>query len=88
MRLIFDNVDVGKQTGRVIGNQGGENILAVGGVQVLHLLEQTGTGNMNMTSVFASADPKTGFLRAVHSRHIHIRGPIPSQYYGTCEATP
>ena len=85
--LIFDQVDVQKGTGRLIGNQGGEDVVVVPATEAITLVERVASGILQITVIFAAKNTD-GSLRAVHSRHTVALGgePIPSQYYGSCKA--
>ena len=85
--LIFDQVDLQKGTGRLIGNQGGSDVVVVPAAQAITLVESVGSGVLQITVIFAAKNAD-GSLQAVHSRHTVGFGgePIPSQYYGSCKA--
>ena len=79
----IDNVDVRARNARMIGNAGSEDLAVISGTGVLHFLEFTPTGNINITTIFAAvagADTR----KAVHSRHVLLFHPLPSQAYGFC----
>ncbi|NBT75430.1 MAG: hypothetical protein EBT15_05555 [Betaproteobacteria bacterium] len=84
--LIFDQIDVTARTARMIGNQGAESIIALRGDDSIHLLERTGSGNLNITTIFSLEEgEKLGSFPVVHSRHVSLMtGPLPSQYVGRC----
>ncbi len=52
------------------------------GYQLVHFMETTATGNITLTTIFM----KAGDFRheAVHSRHMLIDTPFPSQSIGEC----
>lgn len=81
----IDNVDIVRGTARLIGNVGAADLTVIGGAGVLHFLELTPSGNLNVTTIFARR-AASGGLRAVHSRHVllPVSGPLPSQAVGTC----
>jgi hypothetical protein len=80
----IDGIDVAAGRARIIGNAGSEDLVLVAGDAVLHLLERTPSGNLNVTSVFAVR--VSGKFKAVHSRHVFLGGqPLPSQAYGFCQ---
>lgn len=83
---VFDNLNPEKKTGRMIGNAGGSDVIVLPGDRSLNILETTGTGNLNVITIFLSNDPKfQGKFPVVQSRHINLsNGPIPSQYLGIC----
>ena len=82
--LHFENIDRVSGKARVVSNVGASDVnvwYTAGGV---HFVEQTGAGNLMITSVFpfSTADG----LIAVHSRHMAtFTGPFPSQTHGTCK---
>ncbi len=80
----FDSIDVQAKTARLIGNAGSAGILVMITATGMHFIEVTPVGNLNVTTVFGSLDQSGNFL-AVTSRHVDLFGPVPSQYYGTCE---
>jgi hypothetical protein len=81
--LHFDSIDVKAKTARLIGNQGAGDITAFATGAGLHFFEQTPSGNLALTTVFASR-AAGGFI-AVASRHVDLLGgPLPSQYHGVC----
>jgi hypothetical protein len=82
--LHFDAIDWRRKSARVIGGGGAPSLAAWVSVSGLHFIEETGSGNVVFTSVFAQATPE-GF-RAVSSRHMDIfRTLMPSQHSGTCK---
>lgn len=83
--LVFDQIDRDKGTGRIIGNQGGGDVLVVAAREAMTLLERTAAGVFQVTVIY-SARNADGSYKAVHSRHtVGVGGePIPSQYYGSC----
>ena len=84
--LIFDQIDIKKGTARLIGNAGTETIQALQGQDSIHLLEQTMTGNLNLTTVFLKTKNKNNLLPVVTSRHQSIvDAPLVSQYVGLCK---
>jgi hypothetical protein len=81
----IDGIDLSQKKARMIGNAGSENLITVVGNGVLHFIERTPSGNLNITSVFA-ARSKMHKFKAVHSRHVFlIVRPLPSQAYGYCQ---
>lgn len=85
LELVFDQVDTGKRTARMIGNIGGEDVMVIKGPESLTFIELTGTGFVQVTAVYV-AQRRDGHFKAVHSRHTAGFGgmPIPSQMYGSC----
>jgi len=81
----IDNVNIKAQTARMIGNAGSEDVVVLFGSDVLHILESTPTGILNVTTVFAAISKSRKF-KSVHSRHVILVGdPLPSQAYGYCQ---
>jgi hypothetical protein len=82
--MHFDSIDTKAQKARLIGNQGAADLTVFATRAGLHFMEQTGSGNIAFTTVFASRVSE-GFI-AVASRHVDLPGgPIPSQYHGVCK---
>lgn len=82
--LVFDQIDAKKNTARLIGNVGVETVKVIEGANVIHLIEITSSGNMNLTTLYVSNKAATT-LPVVHSRHVtSATGALPSQYVGQC----
>lgn len=82
--LYFDAINLKEGNARIVGNQGASDVTAFLTAGGLHLMEQTGVGNVVLTSVFAQK--KKGGYVFVRSRH--MGGGLlllPSQYHGTCK---
>jgi hypothetical protein len=82
----FDSIDVKAQKARLIGNEGAGDVTLFATGEGLHFMEQTLTGNITITTVFASRS-SDGFI-AVSSRHMSFEPlgrPRPSQYHGICK---
>ena len=85
--LVFDQIDTTKKTARLIGNVGVAQVQVIEGSQLIHLVEITGSGNLNLTSIFFTDKSKlSGAFPVVHSRHLKTSpsSPLPSQYIGLC----
>jgi len=85
--LVFDQIDTTKKTARLIGNVGVAEVQVIEGSQLIHLVEITGSGNLNLTSIFFTDKSKlSGAFPVVHSRHLKTSpsSPLPSQYIGLC----
>jgi hypothetical protein len=85
--LVFDQIDITKKTARLIGNVGVAQVQVIEGTQLIHLVEITNSGNLNLTSIFFTDKSKlSGAFPVVHSRHLKTSpsSPLPSQYIGLC----
>jgi hypothetical protein len=80
-------VDLKKKRARIVGSSGSaaEAALFLTSTGV-NTLEQTPSGNFNLTTVFAGAGTNNKYL-AAHSRHLgdSAAPPAVSQNYGSCE---
>ncbi len=84
--MTFDQIDIKKGSGRMIGNTGAENVQVLNGDNSIHIVERTLSGNMNITTIFNTSQNTTGGYPVVHSRHINLMSnPLPSQYVGLCK---
>ena len=85
--LIFDSIDLKKRTARIIGNQGADDVMVILTLTGITFIEQTGSGNLNYTTVFFSCVEGTEDYIAVHSRHLDlgVTKPFPSQLHGICK---
>jgi hypothetical protein len=85
--FVFDSIDLGAGTARLIGNVDEVTVNVFSTPAGLTFMELTPSGNVTFTTVFATP-PVTGDPRfiAVESRHnLLFTEAIPSQYHGTCE---
>ena len=83
--LVYDQIDTVKKSARLIGNVGVAEVQVVEGSQLLHLVEITSSGNLNLTTIFFTDKSKlSGTYPVVNSRHLKTSasGPLPSQYIG------
>ena len=80
----IDAIDLSGGTARMIGNSAAADLNLISGADRLSFMELTPIGAINLTTVYAWRDSE-GSFKSVHSRHIAIRGPFPSQHYGRCE---
>jgi len=86
LSFVFASVDLEKGSAQMVGNNGAADVFLLAGSRTLHFLEQTPTGNLNVTTIYQDRSDN-GHLIAVHSRHVGVEGdPWMSQYWGTCEA--
>lgn len=82
--IIYDNLDRKQASGRIIGNVASGDITVMPAAQALHLVELTGNGNLNITSIFP-AQASDGRFLAAHSRHTgHAQAPVAGHYTGSC----
>lgn len=83
--MIFYAIDTSKQTAKVMGNAGSDEVLAFATTSGITFLETTPNGNVNVTTVFATYKKTTEEFPCVHSRHLLMpTAPFPSQFHGTC----
>ena len=84
--LLFDNIDTGAGTARMLGNAGAETVQVLEGDYVFNFVEITPAGNLTITTVYKlNPDSADNALRAVQSRHVTVSGKgKPSQYAGRC----
>jgi hypothetical protein len=85
--LIFDKINVEKGTARIIGNNGAVDIVAMRGSESVHLVEQTATGNLSISTIFTNEKfKKINSYPIVISRHMSIAvSPHISQHRGLCK---
>lgn len=84
--LHFDSINLKTKTARLIGSQGAADVTLYLLPSGLTFAEETGSGNMVFTTIFASQKEGTDEFIAVTSRHMDLMGsPLPSQYHGTCK---
>jgi hypothetical protein len=69
------------------GNQSFEEESFIIGLNSVHILEGTSSGNLTLTTIFglkSDSDQKKFFV--THSRHMNLSsGPYPSHYSGICD---
>jgi len=83
--LVYDQIDTNKNSARLIGNIGVETVRAIAGSNSVHLIEITGSGNMNIATIFGTNKLNSNSFPVVHSRHMMTSsGALPSQYLGLC----
>lgn len=80
----IDSIEYRTAKARIIGNGGAGDLTAIQGADSVSFLERVPVGAVNVTTVFAWRN-KAGHFKAVHSRHVAIVGPSPSQNYGHCQ---
>lgn len=85
-KLVFqlDSIDVAKSTAKIVGKGKAQDLKVITTPESLHFLEEMPSGILNLTTVF-NAPTKDGRFKAVHSRHVKIGDPLPSQAYGFCK---
>ena len=84
---IFYSIDLETHRAKMMGNAGTGTILVLSTASGLTFIEQTETGNVNTTTVFATYKKGTTEFPCVHSRHLLVLSthPLPSQYHGACK---
>jgi hypothetical protein len=86
LTIYYDSIDVKKRTARAIGRQSTSNTALYMTPLGLTFVEQAGTGNISIATVFSDYRKGGKEYMAVYSRHVSIIGsPTPSQYHGSCE---
>ena len=84
--IIYDSIDLKTSKARMIGNAGSIDVVVLATGTGLTFIEETGAGNIHITTVFASYAKGTKDFIVVTSRHLmFISKPLPSQYHGTCK---
>jgi hypothetical protein len=83
--LVVDDVDYSRNTARIIGNAGSDNVSVIDGRLLVTFIEVTLTGNVNILSIFKTTGSLISY-RAVYSRHSALTtGDVTiSQSYGSC----
>ena len=89
LQFFVDSIDRENRKARMIGNVGSADLVVVSSQGMLHLIERTPVGGLNLLTIDdqLSEDGPSSSYRAVYSRH----GPpifehwIVSQYYGICQ---
>lgn len=88
--FFISEIDKKNQTAKIIGNAGSEDLIMLSqGPKGFTFIEITSTGNLAFTTVFknlAKTNDGIDHFIAVHTRHMEIIEPMPSQSHGTCEA--
>jgi hypothetical protein len=84
--IVFDSIDLTTGKARMIGEIGAVDVIVFATGAGLTFIEETGVGNLHITTVFASYAKGTTDFIVVTSRHLmFISKPLPSQYHGTCK---
>ena len=84
--LVFDQLNSTTGKGRMIGNNGVDDVQVLKGDESIHVIEITMSGNMNITTIFNPIGKNSNDYPVVHSRQMNLFGkPIPSQYVGFCK---
>jgi len=84
--MIFDSIDLKKGTARFVGGLGSVDVQVAVTPEGMTFFETTDSGNLMITTVFASYKKGTKDHIFVHSRHASFFGsPLPSQYHGLCK---
>lgn len=84
--MIFDSIDLRNGTARFVGALGSVDARVTASPQGITFIERTPSGNLAITTIFASYKKDTKNHIFVHSRHLNMGvAPLPSQYHGTCK---
>ena len=81
----LESIDTAKGTAKMVATAGAAGLIVIPTPEALHFMETMPSGNLNITTVFSSKT-KDGKFKAVHSRHMQIGDPLPSQAYGFCRS--
>ena len=81
----LESIDTTKGTAKMVATAGAAGLIVVPAPEALNFMETMPSGNFNITTVFSSKT-KDGKFKAVHSRHMQIGDPLPSQAYGFCRS--
>ena len=85
MAFVIASINVDAGTAQIVGNAGASDLVLLPGGANMNFIEQTPSGNLNLTTVYNGALSDGRFL-AVHSRHVGTgTDPWLSQLYGLCE---
>jgi hypothetical protein len=80
-KITFSKVS--EEEWMMTGNAGSVSVVAVSGPGVIHFLESTPFGTINLTQI--STSENGGIYKAVHSRHtVLVSQMAPSQYLLSC----
>jgi hypothetical protein len=82
-KVTFSSFDNASGTAKFSGNAGQTTVVYSANDKGLHFLEITDSGNHNLTTIFLPAR-HNGKFAVVHSRHVYINHPLPSQSVGFC----
>ncbi len=83
--MIFDSIDLKKGTARFIGGSGSVDVKVIATPTGVTFVEESDSGNLMITTVFASYKKGTRDHIFVHSRHMIFFGePLSSQFHGVC----
>lgn len=85
MSFFFSAIDPQNRTATIIGNGGSAKVsVLINKIKGISFIEQTPSGNLIFTTIFNTLLASTNKYIAVHSRHVDIFNPFPSQYHGEC----
>lgn len=85
MAFVIASINFDAGTAQIVGNLGASDLIILPGRENMHFIEHTGSGNLNLTTVYTGTASDGRFL-AVHSRHVGTGAdPWISQFYGLCE---
>ena len=84
--VVFDSIDFATGKAMLIGEIGAVDVVVFATATGLTFIEETGAGNLHITTVFATYAKGTTDFIVVTSRHLmFLSEPLPSQYHGTCK---
>lgn len=88
-QIIFADLDLEAGDAEMVGNAGSSRVSASRASNAVTLVERTLSGNVNVITIFAGGNrlnSEDGYY-ATMSRHVSLEGePLPSMYYGVCQA--
>lgn len=93
--IQFDGIDQKAGRARIVGNAGAGGVTVLVTAAGLHFIEETPSGNLNVTTVFAARPRElaSGMFVYVTSRHVDLGFaadagvPLPSQFHGVCKVS-
>lgn len=90
LQFFIDSIDRENGKARMVGNAGSADLIVVPTLELLHLIERTPVGGLNLLTIerqLLDGGPRSSF-RAVYSRHMPVLLGhwIVSQYYGSCQS--
>lgn len=90
LQFFVDSIDRENRKARMIGNAGSADLIVIPTLELLHLIERTPVGGLNLLTIERqlSDSGQSSSFRAVYSRHaaVLLGHWIVSQYYGSCQS--